>query len=206
MLTLTHPRKTPAHRWPAAVKLVVLALASIAIFRLSPLGLGLAALGLIALYAALGRDLLWAGLRALWPLWPFVLILGIWHGFFGDWQGGLGLIGRMLLAVGAANLVTLTTPIAEMIALFEGMLGPLRLLGLNPRAVALSMALVIRFAPVLLQKQQALALAWRARSPKRAGWRLALPLTLAALDEADHVAEALRARGGVMPARQTEGK
>lgn len=197
MLTLTHPRKTPAHHLPAGLKLALLAGASVLIFRLPPLGLGAAAIALIGLYAALGRDLLQAGLRGIWPLWPFVLILGLWHGYLGEYATGGYLIARMLLAVGAANLVTLTTPISSMIEVIARLLRPLRPLGINPQAVALAMALVIRFAPVLLEKQRGLALAWRARSAKRPGWRVALPLTLAALDEADHVAEALRARGGV---------
>jgi biotin transport system permease protein len=38
--------------------------------------------------------------------------------------------------------------------------------------------------------------AWSARSPRRPGWRLLIPTALAALDEAEHVAESLRARGG----------
>jgi biotin transport system permease protein len=37
----------------------------------------------------------------------------------------------------------------------------------------------------------------RARSPRRPGWRLVVPAALAALDDADHAAEALRARGGL---------
>ena len=56
--------------------------------------------------------------------------------------------------------------------------------------------MVIRFTPVLAQKGAALAMAWRARSRKRAGWRVIMPFMVLALDDADHVAEALRARGG----------
>ena len=43
----------------------------------------------------------------------------------------------------------------------------------------------------------ALSLAWRARSRRRAGWRVIVPFMVLALDDADHVAEALRARGGI---------
>jgi biotin transport system permease protein len=50
----------------------------------------------------------------------------------------------------------------------------------------------------MLQRMAALNDAWRARSARRAGWRLAFPATLAALDDAERVAEALRARGGVV--------
>lgn len=202
MLTLTHPRKTALHRWPAGVKLAVLAVVSLLLFRLPPVGLAVAGALLAGLYLALGRDLARAGLRALLPLWPFVLVLAVWHAFGGTLALGGLLILRMMLAVAAANLVTLTTPLSEMIAVIERMLLPLGRLGLDPRAVALAMALVIRFAPLLLERQRGIAMAWRARSHRRPGWRTALPLTLAALDEADQVAEALRARGGVSPRRK----
>ncbi len=199
MLTLTHPRRTVLHRWPAGVKLALLAAASLLLFRLPPAGLALAALALAGIYLALGRDLARAGLRALLPLWPFVLVLAVWHAFGGTLALGGLLILRMMLAFAAANLVTLTTSLSEMIAVIERLLSPLRRLGLDPRAVALAMALVIRFAPLLLERQRGIAMAWRARSHRRPGWRTALPLTLSALDEADQVAEALRARGGISP-------
>ena len=48
----------------------------------------------------------------------------------------------------------------------------------------------------MLHRMDILRESWRARSPRRPGWRILLPATLAALDDADHVAEALRARGG----------
>lgn len=199
MLTLTHPRRTVLHRWPAGVKLALLAAVSLLLFRLPPAGLAIAALALAGIYLALGHDLARAGLRALLPLWPFVLVLAVWHAFGGTLALGGVLILRMMLAVAAANLVTLTTSLSEMIAVIERLLSPLRRFGLDPRAVALAMALVIRFAPLLLERQRGIAMAWRARSHRRPGWRTALPLTLSALDEADQVAEALRARGGISP-------
>ncbi|PJE28084.1 ABC transporter permease, partial [Pseudooceanicola lipolyticus] len=42
-----------------------------------------------------------------------------------------------------------------------------------------------------------LAESWRARSPRRPGLRTILPLAALAIDDAEHVAEALRARGGL---------
>ena len=63
--------------------------------------------------------------------------------------------------------------------------------------MSLALALVIRFIPVMLTRTEAISLAFRARSPRRPGWRLLMPVSLAALDDAEHVADALRARGGV---------
>ncbi|HBH7903235.1 TPA: hypothetical protein KDX49_003259 [Vibrio parahaemolyticus] len=57
--------------------------------------------------------------------------------------------------------------------------------------------------PVLMSKGQKLSRAWRSRSNRRTGWRIVLPFTVLALDDADHVAEALRARGG-LTAKDTE--
>ena len=54
--------------------------------------------------------------------------------------------------------------------------------------------MTVRFVPVLAQRAEDLARAWRARSPGKPRHRLLAPLALAALDEAEHAAEALRAR------------
>jgi biotin transport system permease protein len=59
------------------------------------------------------------------------------------------------------------------------------------------MALVIRFIPVMLDRLSQITESWAARSPRRPSWRVLVPATLAALEDADRVAEALRARGGV---------
>ncbi|MCC6863501.1 MAG: energy-coupling factor transporter transmembrane protein EcfT, partial [Rhodobacteraceae bacterium] len=61
---------------------------------------------------------------------------------------------------------------------------------------SLSVALVIRFIPVLSTRMSQITEAFRARSPRRPGYRILIPAALSALDDADHVAEALRSRGG----------
>ena len=65
-----------------------------------------------------------------------------------------------------------------------------------PNALALAIALVVRFIPALTQRLSDISDAFRARSPKRPGWRILVPAVLSALDDADRVADALRARGG----------
>ena len=49
----------------------------------------------------------------------------------------------------------------------------------------------------MLTRATQISESWRARSPRRAGWRILPPITMAALDDADRLAEALRARGGI---------
>jgi biotin transport system permease protein len=63
--------------------------------------------------------------------------------------------------------------------------------------VALTIALFIRFIPTLIERGITINAARRARSTGKSGWRIIVPLTLSVLNEAEHVANALRARGGV---------
>jgi biotin transport system permease protein len=130
------------------------------------------------------------------PLWPFLLLLALWHLWTGDTATGLAVGLRLVAAVAAANLVTMTTRLSDMMAVLERLAAPLARVGLPPRRLALALALVIRFVPVMTDRLASIREAWRARSPRRPGWQLLLPATLAALDDAERVAEALRARGG----------
>jgi biotin transport system permease protein len=197
MLTLTSPVEIWAHRLPAGLKLGLLAVATTGLFVLTaPAFLAVAFLGLVALYATGGLAFARTGLRLLWPLWPFVLIVALWHLWSRDLTGGAVILLRMVTAVGLANFVTLTTRLSDMIAIFQWLAQPLQVVGLSPRRLALALALVIRFIPVMLDRLTQITESWRARSRRRPGWRVLVPATLAALDDADRAAEALRARGG----------
>lgn len=195
MLTLTSPVETWLHRVPAGAKLATLAVVTAGLFTLDGLvwpALSLVAVG--AFYASCG--LLGYGLRRLLPLWPFLLVLAVWHLWTGTLAEGGTIALRLIAAVAAANLVTMTTRLTDMVTVLERLAGPLRHLRLPPRTLALALALVIRFIPVLSDRIGTLRAAWAARSARRAGWAILVPATLAALDDAERVAEALRARGG----------
>jgi biotin transport system permease protein len=198
MLTLTSPIETPLHRVAAGVKLAALALFSAGLFWLtSPLWLGLALTFVLALHLSGGRAFALFALRMLRPIWPFVLVVALWHLWIADFRGGSAILLRMVAVVAAANLVTMTTRLSDMISVIEHLAHPIRAL-LPPRLLALAMALVIRFIPVLSERTNHLADAYRARSAGRAGWRIIAPAALAALDDAEQVAQALRARGGAV--------
>lgn len=197
MISLTSPVRTRAHDWPAGGKLLGLCLASVALFAVTDLlMLALAALAVLLLYALPGMIFFRSGVRRLWPLWPFVVVVVLWHLLTGAPREGAVIVLRMLTAVALANLVTMTTTLEAMMGVVRGLLRPFARLGVNLRAIELAAAMVIRFTPVLAQKGGALALAWRARSRRRAGWRVIVPFMVLALDDAEHVADALRARGG----------
>jgi len=197
MLTLTSPVETWAHGLPAGAKLAALAIATTSLFLLdAPLTLAAALGATVLLYLTGGARFALAGLRLLRPLWPFVVIVGLWHLWTRDLSGGAVILMRMVAAVGLANFVTMTTRLSDMLAVIERLARPLSRFGVAPRRLAIAFALVIRFIPVMLDRLDEIGASWRARSPHRPRWRVLVPATLAALDDADRTAEALRARGG----------
>lgn len=198
MLSLLSPVSTPFHRLPAGGKLAALCLFTAALLLVPSPWLVAGALGAVAgLYLQGGRVFARHGLRQLRPVLPFVALVAAWHLWIGDPRQAAVIALRLVAAVAAANLVTMTTRLTDIVALIERLAAPLARLGLRPRLLALAVALVIRFIPVMAERVARLTEAWRARSARRAGWRIVLPATLGAIDDADQVAEALRARGGV---------
>lgn len=197
MISLTSPVETAAHHWPAGAKLAALCVLTMVLFQVESLtALVLALIALLICYAAPGHQFLRTGLSRLLALWLFVLIILIWHGVTGQFRAGILVAMPMIVAVGAANLVTMTTRLSDMIETVEWLLTPLRKCGLRTDRLALSIALVIRFTPVLAQKGVALIAAWRARSAKRASWQIVLPFAVLAIDDAERVADAIKARSG----------
>ena len=197
MLSLTSPVPTPWHRLPAGAKMAALCGLTLVLFAArTPLVPAALLIAVAGLYLAGGLVFARHGLRLLRPLVPFVAVVTLWHLWTGT-PGQAAMLGlRLLAAVSAANLVTMTTRLSDMVAVIERLATPLARLGLKPRVIGLAVALVIRFIPVMAERVARLTEAWRARSHRRAGWRVALPATLGALDDAEHVADALRARGG----------
>jgi biotin transport system permease protein len=195
MLTLPLALETPLHRWSAGAKLAALAGFGIALGLVAhPAVLALALAAVWAAYLPLGLAEVRHLPRRLWPLWPFLLVIGGWHLIRGTPGTGLAIALRMLAMVAAATLLLLTTRFDALLSVFAGVMRPFGRLGLPVDRIALALAMTVRFIPVLAGRAEDLALAWRARSPRKPRHRLLAPLALAALDEADQAAEALRAR------------
>jgi biotin transport system permease protein len=207
MLTLTSPIETWLHRVPAGLKLALLCATTIVLFQLDALPILAGVLAIVGgVYLGFGWMFFRYGLQMLRPLLPFVVVVGLWHLWIDDVPGGLAVILRFFTAVAIANLVTMTTRLSDMISVIEGVAQSFAWLGIKPRAVALSIALTIRFIPVLGQKIELINAAWKARSTRRSRWRIFIPVILAVLDDATHVADALRARGGTNQHQATTGE
>ena len=144
-----------------------------------------------------GLKFLLLGLFQLKITIPFVIILAFWHLYLDHLDKGMTLIFRLISAFLIANLFLLTSKIHDIILAIQKYSLYLKVFGINPQAVSITIGLFIRSIPILNQRAKNLMLAQSARSTKRSFWRISVPLALSILDDADHVSEALRARGGI---------
>lgn len=184
-----------ARRWPAAAKLAILCTCSTALFFLANLTALAAVFALTCIgYSLLGREALGILRSALRMLLPFVLVLSAWHGLAGDYQGGAVIILRILTLFAWASAFTMTTPLSDTIELAQAATRPLERIGLPAGGIALAIPLTLRFVPLFAERTATMEEAWRARSSSRRKWRLFLPMLLSVMDDADGVADALRAR------------
>ena len=198
MLSLASPIKTPYHQLRPAIKFAFLCGFTLAVFLVGePVFLAGAFVLVVALYLVPGVRFGLLGLKRMAPVWPFVAIIAVWHVFTGDHAGGIEIGLRLLATVALANLVTMTSRLDDLAAIARRLLAPFERIGVNSSGTGIAVALVVRFTPVLVQKTGLLIESWRSRSRSRPGWRLVIPVVALALDDADHVAESLRARGGV---------
>jgi biotin transport system permease protein len=194
VISLYISRATWLHRVPAGVKLALLAIASLLVL---PVGnwilLALACAAVVALYFSLGK----LGPGRLWSLrilLPLVLGIGIFQALFTGLEAALLSVFRILFMVMLADLVTASTPMQDMMRVVLPLFAPFKLIGLKPKTLALSVALVIRFIPVLAAQWSAQSDAWRARSGKRPGYKLIIPFISRALARTDQIAESIVAR------------
>ena len=152
---------------------------------------------LLIYFLAGGLKFLGIGLYHLKITVPFVIILAVWHLYLGHLDKGITLIFRLISAFLIANLFLLTSKIHDIVLSIQTYSVYLKVFGINPHAVSITIGLFIRSIPILNQRAKNLMLAQLARSTKRSFWRISVPLALSILDDADHVSDALRARGGI---------
>mgnify|MGYP001162061406 CR=1 FL=1 len=198
MLALTSDIKTPLHAIRPSIKLAAMSIAVGIVFALSSVPHLAIAVAITALiYLSMGLKFAREGLRMLRPLRSFLVLVLVIQTLIGDPMSGVIVCLRLSAAVAIANLVTLTTRLEAMIDLVMRLAAPLRFVGLSPRALALAMAMVLRFVPVFLSRANTMQDAFRARSIRRPTFYIVMPLIISVLEDADQIALALRARGGL---------
>ncbi len=197
MISLYIPGKSYLHVLPAGFKLLFLGIVSIFLLPVENLLILLICLiCVIILYISLGRQTL-SQIKLLIPLAPFLLIILGLHIWSGSLNEGISVIIRIVAMILLANLISLTTAMMDMMLALRPIFKPLESLGLSYKTLALSVALMIRFVPVLFAIYGDLVQSYTARSNKNPRWHLFAPFTLLSLKMAENVGAALHARGGV---------
>ncbi|MCL3861955.1 energy-coupling factor transporter transmembrane protein EcfT [Actinotalea sp. K2] len=157
--------------------------------------------GAVLLLAAVTVAAASAGLRrrnVLRSLLPILVTAGV-VGLYQWWQRGpaiaVEVAAGLVTVVLAACVVTATTRSDHLLDALGRALAPLRHVGLPPRTVALSVALMIRSVPALLATAGQVRDAARARGLERSPRALLVPAAVRTVARARSTGEALAARG-----------
>ena len=184
------------HRAPAWVKLLGLVVLGVcSIWVQSRWWLVLAVLVVVLLgYLAAGFPvgLMLKQLRPMIWLLVFITAMNWWS--FG-WQRAIAVPGTIAILVAAAGLITLTTPMSGLIEAAVRAVGPLRMFGVDPERVGLTLMLGIRCVPVVAGLAREVREAQIARAATHSVRAFAVPLLVRALRDADAIGDALAARG-----------
>lgn len=216
------PGESLVHSRDPRVKIIAVIALSIITLQVNAIGLFIAA-GIVIAVAQLARISTGALLKTLRPVLPFFFGLFLLYIFFTpgrplpwfpvgpvqiSYEGlylGILQVGKFLLLVLAASILTMTTPPAEITIGLERLLRPLRIIGISSHNVAMMVSLALRFIPTLAQEMNGIREAQLARGANfnpsslkgkiRAISYLAAPLSVNIFRRSDELADAMEARG-----------
>lgn len=196
MITLYRPGHSILHRSPAGLKLAILTGLALVIslggqhWWLLEAAAVLTSLGYLATGFGLGefwRQLLLLRWLVVIMILPQLIFLGV--------EPALMNTLRVCIVVLLAALITLTTPMSELLDVIEKLLSPFERFGVSPTKVSLLLSLTITTIPVIANIFGQIREASIARGGPRMSFRMVLPLLVASLQHGDQLADALRARG-----------
>lgn len=204
------PGSSPVHRCPLAVKYAVVLVVTLAVVLWrGPLVIGgaLAAVGVLYAVAGLIGELP-APLRRAWPL---LLAVGLARWVSEVWVApdpaaptpdlvlaagnAAVVVAGVYAALAAARLLLLTTPGPDLLDGLERFFGLFRPLGVDARAAALAVNVMVRSIPWIGAAVQETSEALAARGLRRTPTRLMLPVLVRTVGYARVTGEALAARG-----------
>lgn len=135
-------------------------------------------------------------LKLLWPVLVFLAGYQLWSkGWAESWPVALNLMAILLSCVYAAGLLSLTTPVQEVLDGLATLVRPLRRLGVNEEKFALTVSIMFRSIPYLLGSYADIHDAAKARGLERSVRAHVLPTMIATVALAQSTGEALAARG-----------
>lgn len=194
MIGIFHPGTSLVHRMPALAKLALLAVVVTAVTLLHSLvALGVASALVVALFAfaRIPARLAWQQITPI--LWVLAFAVPV-QWIFAGWEAAATMGVRLVLAVALAAVYTLTTPVSATLDAMQVLLRSFRR-WVDPDRVGLALALAIRCVPLLADLVREVLEARKARGAEGSPTAFAVPVIVRALRTADHLGEALMARG-----------
>lgn len=196
LLLGTHrPGTTWLHRLPAGAKLLGLVLLGLVVVLVRGPVSAVVALGVavgLGAYAGLtARE----GLRTLRGLLLVAVLLGGFQVWNNGWARAVESVGDLLALVVLATVLTLTTPVDEVLDALVRALRPLRRLGVDPDRVALTISLALRAIPTTVAIAEETRDAALARGLERSPRARLVPLVVRVVSHARATGDALHARG-----------
>lgn len=189
------PGSSPLHRAGAAPKLLALLAVTAIVFAVrSPVwlgGIGLAVLGAY-LVARVSLRRAWRVLRAIGTV---ALVLFAFQVWLQGWAAALVVCLRVVATLAAANLLTITTRVEDVIAATERAAGGLRRFGVRPERLGLLAGLTLQAIAALSTIAAEAREAAKARAAERSVTGFAVPFLVRTLKHSDELGEALAARG-----------
>lgn len=195
LVGLHRPGTTWLHRLPAGVKLLgLLVLGAVVVLVRGPWSgaVALAVALALAAYGGLGAR---EGLRTLRGLLLVAALLGAFQAWSNGWPRAVESVGDLLALVVLATVVTLTTPVDEVLDALTWALRPLRPLGVDPDRVALTFSLALRAIPTTVAIAEETRDAAVARGLERSPRARLVPLVVRVVAHARATGDALDARG-----------
>ncbi|MFF1541740.1 CbiQ family ECF transporter T component [Microbacterium sp. NPDC058269] len=195
VIALYRPGTGALHRAPAGFKLAVLAAGALvlSLYPHDPLSIAVSLAVVGGLYGVSGlpvRVLVTETWRLRWLILVLAAALLIFVSPVAAWIS----TGRVVAVLLLASLLTLTTRMSDLLDVLHRLIRPLRRVGVDPEAVALTISLTLTMIPVIAGFAARVREAEQARDV-RLGIRTVVPLLVLALKHADEVGDALAARG-----------
>lgn len=190
-----HPGTSCVHRTPLWAKSVVLALVAVACFGFPSLAGTTAVLcAAVALHFAAGLPgrRIWRAVRMMLPFLVLIAAFQWWqHGPATAWT----VVAAIAATVVASNILTATTPVAELLDGLSAAVRPLERFGADPERFGLTVQLMLRSIPFVIGAFDDVRDAARARGLERNIRARTLPVVIGTVAYARQTGDALAARG-----------
>ena len=143
----------------------------------------------------LSAGLGWRGIWLSWRLALMIVAVGAYQAVIGHPMTGLVLSVNVVLAILASRMLTMTTPIPELLDALAWAVRPLRWVGLSPELFALAVTVMLRSIPYLTGVFVEVREAAEARGLGRHPLARVTPVVIRAVAYAQTTGDAIAARG-----------